>query len=61
MQIVSLETICLQCQILFSFGDNLHEILNPVFCLKSGPSYSKLMMSLVNDSLKFTSSDTQIF
>ena len=28
---------------------------------KSGPSCSKLTMSLVNDSLKFTSSDTQIF
>ena len=26
----------------------------------SGPSCSKLTMSLVNDSLKFTSSDTQI-
>ena len=28
--------------------------------IHSGPSCSKLMMSLVNDSLKFTSSDTQI-
>ena len=27
---------------------------------KSGPSCSKLTMSLINDSLKFTSSDTQI-
>ena len=27
---------------------------------KPGPSCSKLTMSLVNDSLKFTSSDTQI-
>ena len=27
---------------------------------RSGPSCSKLTMSLVNDSLKFTSSDTQI-
>ena len=27
---------------------------------KSGRSCSKLTMSLVNDSLKFTSSDTQI-
>ena len=26
-----------------------------------GPSCSKLTMSLVNDSLKFTSSDTQIY
>ena len=26
----------------------------------TGPSYLKLTMSLVNDSLKFTSSDTQI-
>ena len=29
-------------------------------CLKPGPSCSKLTMSLVNDSLKFTLSDTQI-
>ena len=28
--------------------------------LSPGPSCSKLTMSLVNDSLKFTSSDTQI-
>ena len=27
----------------------------------TGPSCSKLTMSLVNDSLKFTSSDTQIY
>ena len=32
----------------------------PARNLKSGPSCSKLMTSLVNDSLKFTSSDTQI-
>ena len=30
------------------------------FNKSSGPSCSKLRMSLVNDSLKFTSSDTQI-
>ena len=30
------------------------------FARQSGPSCSKLMMSLVNNSLKFTSSDTQI-
>ena len=36
------------------FVVNLEEYL-------SGPSCSKLTMSLVNDSLKFTSSDTQIF
>ena len=29
--------------------------------LKSGPSCSKLTTSLMNDSLKFISSDTQIF
>ena len=38
---------------------------NTCFCGKirniSGPSCSKLTTSLVNDSLKFTSSDTQIF
>ena len=34
--------------------------LLPGFIEIPGPSYSKLMMSLVNDSLKFTSSDTQI-
>ena len=28
---------------------------------RPGPSCSKLIMSLVNDSLKFTSSDTQIY
>ena len=28
---------------------------------QSGPSCSKLTTSLVNDSLKFTSSDTQIY
>ena len=28
--------------------------------MQSGPSCSKLTMSLVNDPLKFTSSDTQI-
>ena len=32
----------------------------PAQTLISGPTCSKLMMSLVNDSLKFTSSDTQI-
>ena len=31
-----------------------------LFLLKTRPSCSKLTMSLVNDSLKFTSSDTQI-
>ena len=31
-----------------------------VSCQKAGPSCSKLMMLLVNDSLKFTSSDKQI-
>ena len=43
-------------------------MLEGIFCLiwpkygnnRSGPSCSKLTMSLVNDSLKFTSSDTQI-
>ena len=34
-----------------------HENINT---LGTGPSCSKLTMSLVNDSLKFTSSDTQI-
>ena len=34
---------------------------SPEMCSNlSGPSCSKLMMSFVNDSLKFTSSDTQI-
>ena len=35
-------------------------LLSNVCSGKSGPSCSKLTMSLVNDSLKFTSSDTQI-
>ena len=43
--------------------DNVHELSNPISSGKnksSGPSCSKLMMLLVNDSLKFTSSDTRI-
>ena len=32
----------------------------PVYIITLGPSCLKLTMSLVNDSLKFTSSDTQI-
>ena len=40
-------------------NDNRVTVL--VLCLSSGPSCSKLTMSSVNDSLKFTSSDTQIF
>ena len=36
------------------------EDINTIFPKCSGPSCSKLMTSLVNDSLKFTSSDTQI-
>ena len=38
----------------------LVETVDKVRHCKTGPSCSKLMMSLVNDSLKFTSSDTQI-
>ena len=41
----------MKCQSVFS-EENLKNIF--------GPSYSKLTTSLVNDSLKFTSSDTQI-
>ena len=41
--------------------DNLHlPRLSHQYCIPSGPSCSKLTMSLVNDSLKFTSRDTQI-
>ena len=49
-------------QIVF-LKDNLHEVSDPLkgkIRKISGPSCSKLTMSLVNDSLKFTSSDTQI-
>ena len=59
---------------LFSYGDNLHEMANLVSGKKEknnltfaeflpnmqGPVVQKLMTSLVNDSLKFTSSDTQM-
>ena len=38
------------------FCDFLFDFLH----IKSGPSCSKLTTSLVNDSLKFTSSDTQM-
>ena len=36
------------------------EVMDVHCCLTSGPSCSKLTTSLVNDSLKFTSNDTQI-
>ena len=42
-----------------SYNSLLHYLL---MCLQMpGPSCSKLTMSLINDSLKFTSSDMQIF
>ena len=42
--------------------ENLTKIKIDIFFLElSGPSCSKLTTSLVNDSLKLTSSDTQIF
>ena len=44
-----------------SFCLNLEVPLNIVLSIFSGPSCSKLTTSLVNGSLKFTSSDTQIF
>ena len=59
-----------------AYGVNVSETLNLqaciiciscpplVYCKKKnipGPCCSKLTMSLVNDSLKFTSSDTQIY
>ena len=37
-----------------------HGIITEVCKFTSGPSCSKLTMSLANDSLKFTSSGTQI-
>ena len=40
--------------------DQLFSTIHPGFTTISGPSCSKLTTSLVNDSLKFTSSDTQI-
>ena len=41
--------------------NSLYLFMPPVFTTYyTGPSFSKLTMSLVNDSLKFTSSDTQI-
>ena len=38
----------------------LHFLLKHGCSKTTGPNCSKLTMSLVNDSLKFTSSDTQI-
>ena len=38
----------------------LDSVSDKTMCPSTGPSCSKLMTSLVNDSLKFTSSDTQI-
>ena len=59
----------MKCRILFT-GENvknisicrLPKILPRVLGVSygSGPSFSKLTTSLVNDSLKFTLSDTQI-
>ena len=51
----------------FLLANNQHYQLHVIsymhgtmFEYNTGPSCSKLTMSLVNDSLKFTSSDTQI-
>ena len=54
-----------------ALNENLNQLLHPQFdqsirwpyeeILQAGPSCSKLTMSLVNDSLKFTSSETQIY
>ena len=57
------------CRLLFlmSVSDHINELTNKVPNIpklsklyRSGPSCSKLTTSLVNDSLKFTSGDTQI-
>ena len=45
---------------LFSGKTNAVQVLLNSRTSSSGPSCSKLMTSLVNDSLKFTSSDMQI-
>ena len=48
----------------YTLGDDFlfHWLIEPILASwKTGPSCSKLTTSLVNDSLKFTSSDTQIF
>ena len=41
-------------------SSSFYIITNFIFIYFPGPSCSKLTTSLVNDSLKFTSSDTQI-
>ena len=46
-----MDFLCLICSAVAAY---------PTLKYRSGPSCSKLMMSLVNDSLNFTSSDTQI-
>ena len=49
----TIQNICQSLQ-----SDRLKHSQNDI--QQTGPSCSKLTMSLVNDSLKFTSSDTQI-
>ena len=43
-----------------SILDRKKHLIKGYLCVIPGPSCSKLTTSLVNDSLKFTSSDTQI-
>ena len=45
---------------MLSVGGNVSVLQSMRIRERSGPSCSKLPMSLVNDSLKFTSTDTQI-
>ena len=71
MQLSLWKTICIKCQILFSrenkkknwsSAEYAYSVVhvNRYVIYSPGPCCSKLTMSLVNDSLKLTLSDTQI-
>ena len=55
IQVALMTLTCISCS-----NDKSVFDVKPNMSSVSGPSCSKLTMSLVNDSLKFTSSDTQI-
>ena len=60
LDVIQIIRSCYYSNVCVYFGIHMNNNLFISLLLGSGPS-SKLTMSLVNDSLKFTSSDTQIF
>ena len=56
----ALKEVSASWQRLEGHPDEIIIVIMDIFIYRSGPGCSKLTMSLVNDSLKFTSSDTQI-